>query len=132
METISCDDNHSSYPTGVKSTNYVEANVLRMYAKFQLHPPYGFCEDANFFFFFKNVHFMSPRQPIKVSNLGKRRMKRGVLLNKHICEIQIPPIREHKRSISTFPHYKSMRTVSCYSNQSSYSTGIKKHHLCRG
>ena len=27
-----------SYPTGIKNTTYVEANVLSMYAKFRLHP----------------------------------------------------------------------------------------------
>ena len=31
-----------------------------------------------------------------------------------------------------FSHYKSMGTISCHSNQSSYPTRIKKHNLCRG
>ena len=43
--TISCHSNKSSYPTGIKNTTFVEANVLSMYAKFQLHPPYGFGEE---------------------------------------------------------------------------------------
>ena len=42
MGTISCHGNQGSYPTGIKNTTYVEANVLCKYAKFQLHPPYGF------------------------------------------------------------------------------------------
>ena len=42
MGTISCHSNQSSYPTGIKNTTFVEANVLSIYAKFQLHPPYGF------------------------------------------------------------------------------------------
>ena len=42
MGTISCHSNQSSYPTGIKDTTYVEANVLSMYAKFRLHPIYGF------------------------------------------------------------------------------------------
>ena len=42
MGTISCHSNQSSYPTRMKNTTFVEANVLSMYAKFQLHPPYGF------------------------------------------------------------------------------------------
>ena len=42
MGTISCHSNQSSYPTGIKNTTYVEANVLSMYAKFRLHPPYSF------------------------------------------------------------------------------------------
>ena len=31
-----------------------------------------------------------------------------------------------------FSHYKSMGTISCHSNQSSYPTGIKKNNFCRG
>ena len=42
MGTISCHSNQSSYPTGIKNTTYIEANVLSMYAKFRLDPPYGF------------------------------------------------------------------------------------------
>ena len=42
MGTISCHSNQSSYPTGIKNTTFVEANVLSMYAKFQFHPLYGF------------------------------------------------------------------------------------------
>ena len=32
---------------------------------------------------------MSPRQPIKLSDLDKSRMKHGGLLNKHFCEKKI-------------------------------------------
>ena len=42
IETISCHSNQISYPTGIKNTTVVEGNVLCKYAKFQLHPPYGF------------------------------------------------------------------------------------------
>ena len=42
MGTISCHSNQSSYPTEIKNTTYIEANVLSMYAKYQLHHPYGF------------------------------------------------------------------------------------------
>ena len=42
MGTISCHSNQSSYPTLIKNATYVEANVLSMYAKFRLHPQYGF------------------------------------------------------------------------------------------
>ena len=34
-----------------KNTIYVEANVMNMYAKFQLHPPYGFCGEDFLIFF---------------------------------------------------------------------------------
>ena len=42
METLSCHSNQSSYPTKKKNITFVEGNVLSKYAKFQLHPPYGF------------------------------------------------------------------------------------------
>ena len=38
MGTISCHSNQNSYPTGIKNTIYVEANVLSMYAKFGCIP----------------------------------------------------------------------------------------------
>ena len=55
--------------------------------------------------FFQNLSFMSPRQPIKLSDLDKKRMQHGGLLNKHICEEknQISPVRQQKLSISSFP-----------------------------
>ena len=56
--------------------------------------------------FFKNLPFMSPRQPIKLSYLDKSRMQDGGgLLNKHICgkKNQISPVRQQKLSISSFP-----------------------------
>ena len=34
--------------------------------------------------FFENLHFMPARQPIKLSDLDKSRMKHGGLLNKKI------------------------------------------------
>ena len=63
-------------------------------------------EKKNFeYFFFENLPFMSPRQPIKLSYLDKSRMQHGGLLNKHICEKknQISPVRQQKLSISSFP-----------------------------
>ena len=43
METLSCHSNETTWAMTIKKkTIYVETNVLNMYAKFQLHPPYGF------------------------------------------------------------------------------------------
>ena len=42
MGTLSCHSNQSSYPIEIKNTTFVEGNVLSMYDKFRLHPPYGF------------------------------------------------------------------------------------------
>ena len=77
--------------------------------------------------FFENLPFMSPRQPLKLSYLDKSRMQHGGLLNKHICKKKIPNIssKTAKTVNFQFSHYKSMGTIRCHSNQSSYPTGIK-------
>ena len=38
METISCHSNQSSYPTGIKNTSFVEANVLSYMPSFSFIP----------------------------------------------------------------------------------------------
>ena len=64
----------------IKNTIYEEANVMNMYAKFQLHPPYGFWEEEICEYFFENLPLMLPWQPIKVSDLDKIHMNhRGLL-----------------------------------------------------
>ena len=70
---------------------------------------------------------MSPRQPIKSSYLDKSRMQHGGILNKHICEKKKSNISSETAETVKFlfSHYKSMGTISCHSNQSSYPTGIK-------
>ena len=62
-------------------------------------------EKKNFEYIFENLPFMSPRQPIKSSDLDKSRIKHGGLLNKHFCnkKIQISPMTWQKLSIITFP-----------------------------
>ena len=44
METLRCHSNESTWAMAIKIIIYVEANVMNIYAKFQLHPPYGFGE----------------------------------------------------------------------------------------
>ena len=69
---------------------------------------------------------MSPCQPIKLSDLDKSRMQHGGLLNKHICEKKSNISSKTAETVYfQFSHYKSMGTISCHSNQSSYPTGIK-------
>ena len=55
--------------------------------------------------FFENLPFMSPRQPIKLSNLDKSRMQHGgLLINISVKKkYQISPVRQQKLSVSTFP-----------------------------
>ena len=38
---------------------YVEANVMNMYAKFQLHPPYSFWGEDFLIFFPKFTHYVA-------------------------------------------------------------------------
>ena len=46
-------------------------------------------------------------------------------INISVYFFQISPMRQKKLSISSFSHYKSMGTISCHCNQSSYPIGIK-------
>ena len=76
----------------------------------------------------ENLPFMSPRQPIKLSDLDKSRtcMQHGGVLNIHICEKKSNISSETPETVNfDFSHYKSMETISCHSNQSSYPTRIK-------
>ena len=84
-------------------------------------------EKKNFDFFSENLPFMSPRQPIKSSDLDKSLVKHGGLLNKHFCKKKKSIISNDLAKIVNFhiSHYKSMETLSCHSNQSSYPTEIK-------
>ena len=80
--------------------------------------------------FFENVPFMLPRQPIKLSYLDKSRMQHGGLPNKHMCEKKSNISSETAETVNfQFSNYKSMGTISCHSNQSSYPTGIKTQLL---
>ena len=80
-------------------------------------------EKKNFLYFFENLPFMSPRQPIKSSDLDKSRMKHGGLLNKHFCKKNSKIPNDLAEIVNFhFSHYKSMETLSCHSNQSSYPT----------
>ena len=42
MENLSCHSNEGSWTLTIKDIIFVGGNVMSMYAKFQLHPPYGF------------------------------------------------------------------------------------------
>ena len=53
METLSCHSNESTWATAIKNKIFVEANVMNISAKFQLHPPYGFWLDDFWIFCWK-------------------------------------------------------------------------------
>ena len=84
-------------------------------------------------FLFENLPLMSPRQPIKSSNLDKSRLKHGGLLNKHFCKKKSNIPNDLAKIVNFhFSHYKSMETLSCHSNQSSYPTEIKNITFVEG
>ena len=60
---------------------------------------------------------MSPRQPIKSSDLDESHMKHGKLLNKHLCKKKSNIPNDLAEIVNFhFSHYKSMETLSCHSN----------------
>ena len=126
MGTISCHNNQSSYPTGIKNITYVEANVLICMPSIGFIP-YMVSEKKIFKHFYENGPFLPPQQPIKFTDLDKSHMKRRGLLNKHFCKKKIPniPNKTEKNVNFLFSHYKSIGTKSCHSNQSSYPIGTK-------
>ena len=51
MEILTCHSNESTWATTIKNKIYLEANVINIYAKFQLHPPYA--SEKKIFFYSK-------------------------------------------------------------------------------
>ena len=41
MVTLGCHSNQRYNPTRIRNTTYIEANVISMYDKFQIHTPFG-------------------------------------------------------------------------------------------
>ena len=126
MGTISCHSNQISYPTGIKNTIYVEANVLSMYVKFRLLP-HMVSEKKIFKHFYKNRPFLPPRQPIKFADLDKSHMKRRGLLNKHFCKKNqnIPNETGKKCQFPLF--YGNKGTDQLYS----YCAADLRKHFCK-
>ena len=90
--------------------------------------PLMISEEKIFEYFFENLPFMLPWQPIKFSDLDKIHMNRRGLLKKHFCKKNLNICSETAK-IASFhiSHCKSMETISCHSNQSSYPTGTKNN-----
>ena len=83
-------------------------------------------EEKIFEYFFENLPFMLPWQPIKFSELDKIHMNRRGLPKKHFCKKKFNTCRETAKNANFhFSHYKSMETISFHSNQSPYSIGTK-------
>ena len=88
--------------------------------------PLTVSEEKIFEYFFENLPFMLPLQPIKVSDLNKIHMNRRRVLKKDFCKKNLN-ICSETANIANFHffHYKSMETISSHSNQSSYPIGTK-------
>ena len=127
METLSCHSNQSSYPTEIKKITFVEGNVLSKYAKFSASSSLWFLRRRFLNIFTKIDPFCHPDNQSNTPIWTKVIRKPRGLLNKHFCKkkFQISPLRQKKNANFHFSHYKSMGTISCHSNQSSYPTGIK-------
>ena len=80
-----------------------------------------------FEYFFENIPFMVPWQPITFSDLDKIHMNRIGLLKKHFGKKKNLNTCSETAKIANFhfSHYKSMETISFHSNQSSYPIGTK-------
>ena len=127
METISCHSNQSSDPTGIKKHTFCRGQCPMQVCQVSASSSLRFLRRRILIFFVENLPFMSPRQPIKSSDLDKSRVKHGGLLNKHFCNKKKSNIPNDLAKIVNFhfSHYKSVETLSCHSNQSSYPTEIK-------
>ena len=69
-------------------------------------------------------------QPITISHLNKICMVGRGLLVSIFVNLFFPNILiEIEKLLISLSHYKSMETVSCHSNQSSYPTGTKTQFM---
>ena len=57
-----------------------------MYAKYQLHKANSFWGEDFQRFFFENLPFLGPKQPIKISDQNEGHLKLRALLNKHFSK----------------------------------------------
>ena len=56
MDILSCHNNESTWAMAIKNTVFLEANVMNISAKFQLHAPYDLWWD-DFLIFFRKFIF---------------------------------------------------------------------------
>ena len=80
-----------------------------------------------FEYFFENLVFRLPWQPIKISDLDKIHMVCRGLLQKHFCKTFFQNICSNTEMNTNFhfSHYKSMESLSCHSNESTWAMTIK-------
>ena len=106
--------------TAINSTTKLFVNVINMYVTFNLL----ILEKQTFF---ENSLFMLPRQPIKLRESDKSLITvKNYSINISVkIKNSIIPYETVEISYFHFSHYKSIETISCHSNKSSYPTAIK-------
>ena len=91
IETISCHSDESKWAIAIKNIVFVEANVMNISTKFQLHLSLWLLRRRFFNIFFANLALRLPWQPIRFSHLDKVHMViRGLLkelFRKHFVKI---------------------------------------------
>ena len=98
---------------------------MNMYAKFQLHPPYGFWGEDFLIFFRKFTLYVAMAT-------NQIHMNRRGLLKKHFCKKNLNTCSKTAKNANFhFSHYKSMETSSFHSSHSSYPIGTKKNTIIR-
>ena len=89
--------------------------------------PFMASEKKLFEYFFENLAFPLPRQLIKISDLDKIHMVGRGQLQKHFCIFFSQNICSNTKINANFhfSHCKSLETLSCHSNESTWATTIK-------
>ena len=91
---------------------------MNMYAKFQLHPPYGFWGE-DFWIFFSKIF------PLYGNQSNSAIWTKFIwIVEEHFCKL-LSKYLQWDSSKCQFFHYKSMATISCRSNHSSYPIRTK-------
>ena len=90
-------------------------------------------EKKNLDYFFKKITLYVAQSTNQIKRFGQKSLKHGGLLNKHFCKKKSNIPNDLAEIVNFhFSHYKSMETVSCHSNQSSYLTEIKNITFVEG
>ena len=101
-----------------------------MYAKFQLHRPYGFWGEY-FWTFFRKFTLYVAMATNQIQRSDKIHMNCRGLLQKHFCKKNLHICSETAKIANFyFSHYKSMETISFHSNHSSYLIWTKNNIIC--
>ena len=83
METSSCHSDESTRETSTRNATFVEANVMNVSTKFQLHPHYGFWDD--FLICFRKFSCSVAMATNQIQRFGQNSFGRG-LLKEHFCQ----------------------------------------------